>query len=356
MSRSTSIEINLSAIDANVRALKKSAGSQKLMAVVKANAYGHGAARVAAHIEDTIDAFAVAFVEEAVELRESGIAAPVLVLEGPHTPSELSLSSKLDLWPVLHQAEQLDWCAKLENPLKHAWIKVDTGMHRLGFPPSQLADVKQRLVETRIPNITIMSHLASAESPASDVTQGQIRQWNDHCANWSDTTSLHNSAATRHGVTASSDWARVGYALYGGQIEDGPLDSELLPAMQLSSCVLAVRPVKQGEAVGYGGRWVAKKDSKIATIPVGYGDGYPWAAADGTPVVVAGHVAPLAGRVSMDMITVDVTDIDTVEPGAPVVLWGDMPRVDEVAAHSGTIGYELMTRLTGRVPKHYVSS
>ena len=356
MSRSTSIEINLSAIDANVRALKKSAGSQKLMAVVKANAYGHGAARVAAHIEDTIDAFAVAFVEEAVELRESGIAAPVLVLEGPHTPSELSLSSKLDLWPVLHQAEQLDWCAKLENPLKHAWIKVDTGMHRLGFPPSQLADVKQRLVETRIPNITIMSHLASAESPASDVTQGQIRQWNDHCANWSDTTSLHNSAATRHGVTASSDWARVGYALYGGQIEDGPLDSELLPAMQLSSCVLAVRPVKQGEAVGYGGRWVAKKDSKIATIPVGYGDGYPWAAADGTPVVVAGHVAPLAGRVSMDMITVDVTDIDTVEPGAPVVLWGDTPTVDEVAAQAGTIGYELMTRLTRRVPKYYVSS
>lgn len=181
MSRSTSIEINLSAIDANVRSLKKNASSQKLMAVVKANAYGHGAARVAAHIEDTIDAFAVAFTEEAVELRESGIAAPILVLEGPHTPSELSLSSKLDLWPVLHQAEQLEWCAKLDDPVKHAWIKVDTGMHRLGFPPLQLAGVKQRLGEARIKNMTIMSHLAYAESPESNMTQGQIRQWNGHC-------------------------------------------------------------------------------------------------------------------------------------------------------------------------------
>ena len=356
MSRSTSIEINLSAIDANLRSLKKSAGSQKLIAVVKANAYGHGAARVATHIEDTVDAFAVAFTEEAVELRESGIAAPVLVLEGPHTPSELSLSSKLDLWPVLHQAEQLEWCTNLDNPLKHAWIKVDTGMHRLGFPPSELAYVKQRLGEAQIQNTTIMSHLASAESPESDITQGQIRQWNSHCADLCDTASLHNSAATRHGITGRSHWVRVGYALYGGRIGNDPLDSELLPAMQLSSRVLAVRHVKRGEAVGYGARWVAEKDSKIATIPVGYGDGYPWAAADGTPVVVSGQVVPLAGRVSMDMITVDVTDIDTVEPGAPVVLWGDTPRVDEVAAHSGTIGYELMTRLTGRVPKHYVSS
>ena len=353
MSRSTSIEINLSAIDANLRSLKKSAGSQKLIAVVKANAYGHGAARVAAHIEDTVDAFAVAFTEEAVDLRESGIAAPVLVLEGPHTPSELSLSSKLDLWPVLHQAEQLEWCTKLENPLKHAWIKVDTGMHRLGFAAERYAGIRDTLLSYGIGEITAMSHLASAEEPGDALTRAQLQSWEETVRDGHDTTSLHNSAATQHALSAPSDWVRVGYALYGGQVKGLSSPAPLRPAMRFSSSVIVLRDVPAGESVGYGGRWTAQRDSVIATVPVGYGDGYPWSAADGTPVGINGQIAPLAGRVSMDMVTVDVTDCSNVNLGAQAILWGDQPAIDDVAAHSGTIGYELMTRLTPRATRVY---
>ena len=153
-----------------------------------------------------------------------------------------------------------------------------------------------------------------------------------------------------------SDWARVGYALYGGQIEGMAADDRLQPAMRLTSAVIAIRQVPAGDSVGYGGRWVAQRDSLIATVPVGYGDGYPWSAADGTPVSVAGQLAPLAGRVSMDMITVDVTDCADVEVGSMAVLWGDEPHIDEVARHCGTIGYELMTRSTRRTPVRYLNA
>jgi len=356
MSRSTRLDIDLGAISANIAVLREITVEQKLMAVVKANAYGHGAVAVSRHIESQVDALAVAFTEEAVTLREAGIAAPILVLEGPHAASDIALAAKLDLWPAIHQSQQFEWCQAHIADLSQIWIKVDTGMHRLGFELEELDSIRNKLSHAGGTDLTLMSHLAAAEHPDNALTTSQARRWSELTQRWDGQTSLNNSAATRSAMGYRSDWARVGYALYGGQIEGMAADDRLQPAMRLTSAVIAIRQVPAGDSVGYGGRWVAQRDSLIATVPVGYGDGYPWSAADGTPVSVAGQLAPLAGRVSMDMITVDVTDCADVEVGSMAVLWGDEPHIDEVARHCGTIGYELMTRFTRRTPVRYLNA
>jgi alanine racemase len=353
MSRTTTVHIDLAAISENSHTLRAPLAAHRFMAVVKADAYGHGAVRVAQHIEPMVDALAVAFTEEAVALREAEVSAPILILEGPHTASDLASAGKLDFWPVIHSDEQLEWCKTLGAELSQAWIKLDTGMHRLGFAVERYAGIRDTLLSYGISEVTAMSHLASAEEPDDALTRAQLRSWEDTIRGGQDTSSLHNSAATQHALSAPSDWVRVGYALYGGQIKGLPNPAPLRSAMRLSSSVIALRDVPTGESVGYGGRWTAQRDSVIATLPVGYGDGYPWGAADGTPVGINGQIAPLAGRVSMDMVTVDVTDCSNVTLGSPAVLWGDQPAIDGVAAHSGTIGYELMTRLTPRATRVY---
>ena len=353
MSRTTTVHIDLAAISENIHTLRVPLAGHRFMAVVKADAYGHGAVRVAQHIEPSVDALAVAFTEEAVALREAGIKAPLLILEGPHTASDLALGGKLNLWPVIHSDEQLEWCKTLGADLSQAWIKIDTGMHRLGFAAERYAGIRDTLLSYGIDEITAMTHLASAEEPGDALTRAQLRSWEEAVHNGQDTTSLHNSAATQHALSAPGDWVRVGYALYGGRIKGLSSSAPLRPAMRFSSSVIALRDLPAGESVGYGGRWTAQRDSVIATLPVGYGDGYPWSAADGTPVGINGQIAALAGRVSMDMVTVDVTDCSNLSLGAPAVLWGDQPSIDDVAAHSGTIGYELMTRLTPRATRVY---
>ena len=353
MSRTTTVHIDLAAIRENIQTLRAPLAAHRFMAVVKADAYGHGAVRVAQHIESMVDALAVAFTEEAVVLREAGINAPLLILEGPHTASDLALAGKLNLWPVIHSDAQLEWCKTLGADLSRAWIKLDTGMHRLGFAVERYADIRDTLLSYGIGEVTAMSHLASAEEPDDALTRAQLQSWEETVCGGPDSTSLYNSAATQHALSSPSDWVRVGYALYGGKIKGLPGPAPLRPAMQLTSSVIALRQVPTGGSVGYGGRWTAQRDSVIATVPVGYGDGYPWGAADGTPIEVNGQIVPLAGRVSMDMVTVDVTGCSNLSLGAPVVLWGAQPAIDDVAAHSGTIGYELMARLTPRATRVY---
>ena len=354
MPRSTRINIDLGAILHNAGVLRAAAGDKHIMAVVKADAYGHGAVPVATHIEGTVDAFAVALIEEAVTLRDAGVTKPILVLEGPHCSADLALCVHLNIWPTLHRADQLDWCHALTEKPEQVWLKIDTGMHRLGFQPVQAQSITQSLKADGIKTVVAMSHLAAAETPDSELSVTQKTTWDTATNHWEDETSLHNSAATWLATPARSAWARIGYALYGGQIEGLEPDPRLKPAMTLVSSVLATRRITQGDSVGYGGRWTAGRDSIIATVPVGYGDGYPWAAADGTPVAIGEHLAPLAGRVSMDMITVDVTDFGEIACDMPVTLWGTQPHIDTVARHAGTIGYELMTRLTQRAPRHYL--
>ena len=353
MTRSTTLHIDLSAISANVATMKTRIGSQKLMAVVKDDAYGHGAAPVAKQIETQVDALAVAVTEEAIGLREAGVASPILVLEGPQSADEISLMADMALWPTFHHSEQLSWLGRHASLLSAAWLKVDTGMHRLGFSTDALPQAVYILQQAGITDITLMSHLATAEHPDAALTSLQQATWQEQLKDWSGAVSLHNSAASRTRSTGASDWARLGYALYGGQIAGLPTDETLRPAMRFTTSVLALRDIRCGESVGYGGRWVAQRDSRIATLPVGYADGYPWAARDGTPIGIADHTAPLAGQVSMDMVTVDVTDCAHIEVGAPAVLWGSQPSVDETAQHCNTIGYELMTRVTRRVPRCY---
>ena len=354
MPRSTRINVDLGAILHNATVLHAAAGDKHVMAVVKADAYGHGAVPVATHIEVAVDAFAVALIEEAVTIRDAGVTKPILVLEGPHCAADLALCVHLNIWPTLHQADQLDWCHALTEKPEQVWLKIDTGMHRLGFQPAQAQSITQKLKADGTKTVVAMSHLAAAETPDAELSVAQKTTWENATTNWEGETSLHNSAATRLATPARSAWARIGYALYGGQIEGLEPDARLKPAMTLVSSVLATRRIKQGDSVGYGGRWTALRDSVIATIPVGYGDGYPWAAADGTPVAIGEHLAPLAGRVSMDMITVDVTDCGEISCDMPVTLWGSQPHIDTVARHAGTIGYELMTRLTQRTPRHYI--
>ena len=263
------------------------------------------------------------------------------------------------LWPALSNHHQLDWLIAQTDKPDQVWLKVDTGMHRLGFDPNDVADVSSALHTAGIRNITLMSHLADAEDAESALTHRQTARWGEVLNDQNEwgggdkQASFSNSASTVGKLCPAESWVRLGYSLYGGSLIDLPTGLQLRPVMTFTSRVAATRWIEPGETVGYGGRWVAQRRSRIATIPVGYGDGYPRSAADGTPIGTPYGTVPLAGKVSMDMITADVTDIPDIDFGTEITLWGGTPSVDEVAAHCGTIGYELCTRITGRTPRRF---
>lgn len=356
MARPTRVLIDLDALDHNARVIRALARRRRLMAVIKANAYGHGMVDCARVLASHVDAFAVAFLEEAVALRAGGITTPVLVLEGPLSEAEVLDFTQLDLWPAIHANEQLHW---FENAPQRAitglWLKADTGMHRLGIDLDDMPAAIERATTLTAGNVTLMSHLADAAMPESLLSQRQLARWQSLVDRYDLETSLLNSASTLVQSTGDSDWLRPGYLFYGGHPDGLGEVLDLQPVMRLESRVIAIRDIAQGETVGYGGRWRAERDSRIATIPIGYADGYPRAARDGTPVLVGGHVVSLAGRVSMDMITVDITDRPDIDIGADVVLWGDRPTVDDIADAADTIGYELASQVTQRVRRRVVS-
>ena len=359
MPRPSQFSIDLEALAQNFEALSRLAGSRRKMAVVKANAYGHGAVACAQVLEGSVDAFAVAITEEAIELRDAGIAKPILVLQGPHSSDDLDTISAHSLWPAVSNHHQLNWLTAQTDKPDQVWLKIDTGMHRLGFDPHDAAEAKSALNTAGIRNITLMSHLADAEDAQSALTHRQTARWDEVLNDQNDwvegdkQASFSNSASTVGELFPAESWVRLGYSLYGGSLIDLPAGLQLRPVMTFTSKVAATRWIEPGETVGYGGRWMAQKRSRIATIPVGYGDGYPRAAADGTPIGTPYGTVPLAGKVSMDMITADVTDIPNIDFGTEVTLWGGTPSVDEVASHCDTIGYELCTRITGRTPRRF---
>jgi len=326
------------------------------MAVVKANAYGHGATTIAGALDAHVDALAVACLEEAVELRRAAISSPILLLEGVFEPNELATVSELGLWLTVGNESQLYWLeqAKLTAPLP-CWLKIDSGMHRLGVAPDRAREFHQRLQASA--NVqgkpTIYTHFASADELDSNQTHEQLAVFERATAELTGERSAANSPGLLGWPTSHYDWVRPGYMLYGNSpfLAPHPSTSNLQAVMTLRSAVISVREVDEGETVGYGASWRATRNSSIATVTVGYGDGYPRLAKNGTPVLVKGQRAPLAGRVSMDMITVDVTDVADVKVGDEVVLWGDGLPVGEVAAHAGTIGYELTTRMPLRTPR-----
>lgn len=352
MGRPAQARIDLDALRHNYRLLKARHGGQAL-AVIKADAYGHGALRCA-HALATgavqADAFAVAFLDEALALRAGGITAPILVLEGAFDADELRQVHHANLWTVVHQAEQLAMLDALPPGADlNVWLKIDTGMHRAGFAPTAVHATWRALQDSgRVGHLTLMSHLACADEPDTAATTAQIRCFDEATEGLHAPRSLANSAGVLGWPEAHRDWARPGIALYGADPMPQP-DPDLRSVMQLRSAVFMVREVATGEPVGYGSAWVATRPSRLGLIAMGYADGYPRTVAPGAPVLVDGHLCPLAGRVSMDMMMVDLTDHPQLDVGAEVECWGAGLPVNTVARAAGTIAYELLCGVK-RVP------
>ncbi len=359
MARPTQAIVDLEALRHNCRLARSLCGDGRLMAVVKANAYGHGAIPAAKALEPLVSAFAVACIEEAEDLRNAGITRPILLMEGIFQVEELEIAAQRDFWVMLQNHQQLDDldAAALSRPIT-CWLKLDSGMRRLGFSLEESADLLQRLRASRnvSDDVVMATHLARADELDNDFTARQISAFREHTSALGAPCSMANSPGLLGWPDSRDAWNRAGVMLYGQSPFPGPHPQadQLKPVMTLQSKVIALRDVAAGESVGYGGAWTARRGSRIATIPVGYGDGYPRNAGNGTPVVVGGQRVPLVGRVSMDMITVDVTDLPAISVGEPVELWGDTVTANEVASHADSIGYEVMTRMLPRVPRRYL--
>lgn len=356
MGRPAKATIDLNAIRHNYQ-LAKQISDGKAAAIIKANAYGHGAVRVAQTLSDEADAFGVACIEEALELRESGISPRIMLLEGVFTPDELELVDRLNMTTVVHTPEQLQWllAARPERKLD-VLIKLDTGMHRLGFAPEQAHDVYAQLVDcAHVGEITLMTHFSRADEVNEAFTATQMARFQDAIDGLSVPMSLANSAGLLAWPQAHADWVRPGIMLYGADPLDQPNEHsrQLKPAMSLTSELIAVRELAAGESIGYGARFRCEQPTRVGVVAMGYADGYPRHAKDGTPVLVKGQGSRIIGRVSMDMLTVDLTAIPDAVVGDAVELWGTHIAANDVAAMSDTIAYTLFTGVTRRVPLSY---
>ena len=351
MSERISVTLDYDALSHNIDIVRRHAPNSRILAVVKANAYGHGADRVVRHIGQSVDACAVATVPEAIGLRKSGYHGRLWVLSDvcPWTDIESIVANSL--CPVVHQHAQLDAVCRQSRPLKEVVVKIDTGMGRIGFEPEELPEVIRKLENSRTGVIRVMSHLANADNPDDPHTERQIERFKSACNGLGLEMSLANSAGILAFPDSCLDWVRPGLMLYGVSPLAGVTGSSLglRPVMTLSARLLAIRRFSKGQPVGYGGTWVCPKDTTAAIVACGYGDGYPRHADNGTPVLLPQGIAPLIGRVSMDSIAVDITELDGVSLADRAILWGAGLPAEIVANHSGTIAYELLCRLTSRV-------
>lgn len=347
--------IDLQALRHNYRLARQLSGARAL-AVIKADAYGHGALRCALALEPEADGFAVACIEEALALREVGIKAPVLLLEGFFEASELELIVQHDLWCVVHSLWQLEAIEKasLARPIQ-VWLKMDTGMHRVGLHPRDYQAAYQRLQASgKVAKIVLMSHFARADELDSNASNEQVAVFDAARQGLKAETSLRNSPAVLGWPQVPSDWVRPGIMLYGAT----PFDTDqaeaarLQPVMTLESKVISVRELPAGEPVGYGARFVSPRPTRVGVVAMGYADGYPRHAPTGTPVLVAGKRAQLIGRVSMDMLCIDLTDVPEAGFGSSVELWGKRVLASDVASQAGTIPYQIFCNLR-RVPLVY---
>lgn len=352
MPRPIRATISRAALAHNLTVAKRHAGRAKVWAVTKANAYGHGIERAARAFE-AADGFAVLDFAEAERLRHAGVKKPVLMLEGFFEPADIELLSRHALTPVIHSAEQVKMLAgaRLAHGLD-LYLKVNSGMNRLGFAAAELgAAYKALRTHPKVRRITFMTHFADADGASGVAAQlasfEALTQPFDVQARC-----IANSAALIRFPEARADWVRPGIMLYGGS-PFADLSAEelgLKPAMTLTSQIIGIQKLERGERIGYGFAYEATGPMTVAIVACGYADGYPRHAPTGTPVLVNGKRARLVGRVSMDMISVDVSDLRDARIGIPVTLWGEGLPADEVGAAAGTLSYELFTKLTARVP------
>jgi alanine racemase len=333
--------------------VRERAGGAKVMAVVKADGYGHGLERVARAL-DQADAFGVAALGDGLRLRAAGIRKRIVVLSGPDEAADLSEFRRLQLDAVIHHEAQLAWLeGDNDTRALRVWLKLDTGMHRLGFAPERAADLHARLRALRNidPAIVLMTHFAASDEFDKSITAEQIARFTQATSNLPGERALANSAGLLGWPQAGGEWVRVGGVLYGLSVIDGKCGADLgfEPAMTLSTKLIAVNRVRKGEHVGYGAGYTCPEDMPVGVAAIGYGDGYPRGVPSGTPVLISGRRASIIGRVSMDLITLDLREIPDAKVGDRVVLWGRELAVEEVAAHAGTISYDLTCGMTRRV-------
>jgi alanine racemase len=347
--------IDLQALRHNYRLARETTGA-KALAVIKADAYGHGAVQVAQALEADANGFAVACIEEALELRAAGIRAPILLLEGFFEADELALIAEHDLWCVVHSLWQLEAIEQtpVHKPLT-VWLKLDSGMHRVGLHPKDFQAGYQRLqASAKVAKIVIMSHFARADELDSPSSAEQLAVFEAARKGISAEISLRNSPAVMGWPEVPSDWVRPGIMLYGATPFDRPqvVADQLQPVMTLESKVISVRELPAGEPVGYGATFITERSSRIGVVAMGYADGYPREAPTGTPVLIDGQPSQLLGRVSMDMLCVDLSHLPSAGLGSRVELWGKNVLASDVASRAGTIPYRIFCNLR-RVPRFY---
>lgn len=350
--------IDIAAFLHNIQRVESLATEAQAVIVIKADAYGHGLIEMAKAAGDRD--LAVATSNEARELIQAGIKNRIWVLEGPFSKECLALEHKL-VWAI-HSEWQIDLLDSVQNlSRQECWIKIDTGMQRLGFDISDVADAYQRMSQSKQIDVAgCMTHFASSDLPCDSSVSQQISAFNSviEQAGLKDLPiSMANSGAVLYYPETHHEYVRPGIMLYGGMPNpnESAEVSGLKPVMRLVSKVMSLKRIDVGESVGYGAIWTAERQTTVAIVACGYGDGYPRHAPNGTPVWVKDRRAPLIGRVSMDMLAVDVTDVEGIEIGDEVELWGKYVPVDELALAAGTISYELLTGVTKRVPRIYQS-
>jgi len=352
--------IRLGALDHNLGVIHRAVPGAKVMAVIKANAYGHGKIAVAKYLSN-VDSFAVARLQEALELREAGVEKPIVLLEGVFSDEDLRQSSAQGIEVVVHCHEQLEMLKACDGAAATVWLKIDTGMNRLGFHPSEAADVLSMLGDmSSVGELRLMTHLATADEVGNTLTQEQLDRFASIVRGFDGAVSIANSPATlgwpdivnaREQFGFSGDhWVRTGLALYGVSpyIERSAADLDLRPAMQFEARLIVTKPLRAGARVGYQGRYTNEADTTMGIISAGYGDGYSRHFRDGTPILLNGRKVPLIGNVSMDMIAVDL-GLDTIDQvGDVAILWGDGLAIEELAPWADAIPYELICGITNR--------
>ncbi|MGB5517123.1 MAG: alanine racemase [Gammaproteobacteria bacterium] len=341
--RTARIRIDGAALRHNLGRVRAYAPGSKIMAVIKANAYGHDVLTAATHLNDA-DAFALAMPSEAVALRRAGFLQPLVVLQGFADAEELRLCAEYQLQPVVHQLWQAELLHASRGFNLDVWLKIDTGMHRLGVPLHAVEQAAQTLDSAGVVStIRFMSHFANADDPGHRLNQIQLDNFIHAVSGFEAERSLANSAAIISHADSHLEWVRPGIMLYGTSPLLGRTAAELdlEPVMQFETRLVATQYIRKGEAIGYGSTWQCPEDMPVGVVAAGYGDGYPRHAPSGTPVWINGRLCPTVGRVSMDSVCVDLRDVDA-RHGDRVVLWGRELSVDTVAGHAATISYELL--------------
>ncbi len=353
MTRPFQVLINSSALGHNLSIVRKHAPRARIMAVIKANAYGHGLLCVAEAIS-SVDGFAMLELDAAIRLREAGYSQTILLIEGFFSPKELALCEQYHLSTVIHHSEQLEMLPvyKRRGGLD-VFLKLNTGMNRLGFTPEQFSFALRTLQSNAtVGQITLMSHFSCADeiNDKAEVLE-QLKIFNHTAAGKNLPRSLANSAAILHYPETHVDWVRPGIMLYGASpfTHKTSMELDLLPVMTVSSKIIAIQNLKTGDRVGYGHAFQANQPMRVGIIAGGYADGYPRSAPTGTPVLVNGRRTRTLGRISMDMLHIDLSGIENAGVGSSVVLWGDGIPVEEIAQSAGTVNYELLCAIQPRM-------